>query len=774
MPRCPQRLRRQPGRRRGRSGGPGAGADRPSTIQQWPGRRPTSQHRPGLQPPGVRPIHVSARRRQRGCTCLGKLSGDDDWRGNLGLRLREARARSVTTNTGLSCGAAGSTGSGRHRHHLRQRGCRPSACKRPSCPPAPRLTTGSRFGNFFIDDAPTASGSEAAAQRQRECLTSASKLTAARGRRPRPCRAPSTARWARRISATLPVQPRRPRRCPPQRVAMPTLKPVVAKNYNLGVEWYFQRAARCCRRRPSSIDFDSLIGAGSSVQYLFNTASQGPWSPACSSPPVMDTTGQLSRSRLPRASSQAVWSWAGSSRCGAASAPTANYTFADAKEANGNPMHGCLPSHTYNLGAYYEDDRLQRAHRLRAPQRDRASACTALSAELRWRLQRHGERVLRPTTSCQRHGLSLNVEGLNLNKPDADATSTTRAHANACAARCRPRRSTTAAARSTWALRLQVLMLCAGAAVGASGRRRRLFCLLRFGAFHPMAAGATDALIESALALMPMPSQPVLLLGYALNPYSMTRFTVCGNNDFLLERPARAPVALRRPSLLPRDAPAVGGPPAQAQGHGLELRSRPTSPGTCTSRSPARSDFDRRAGPAGLRAAGGVAWVCTSSCGPGPISAPNGSLAACLPGCWLTREMALRCMPSALPRRRWTRFLRLHCCHPCSRRCRSGQGGPVIAMQVENEYGSYGSDQDLSAPGLEAQPCARRGVRHAAVHVRRRDGLHAHSRHRAPCAQDGQLRLASCGRSSPSCVSTSPERAADVHGVLVRLVRPLG
>ena len=99
------------------------------------------------------------------------------------------------------------------------------------------------------------------------------------------------------------------------------------------------------------------------------------------------------------------------------------------------------------------------------------------------------------------------------------------------------------------------------------------------------------------------------------------------------------------------------------------------------------------------------------------------------------------------------------------------RGGPVIMVQVENEYGSYGSDAGylrrladlLRAAGVTVplftsdgpedhmldRRFGRRGARHGELRVPRARGL----RDAAPAPR---------------------RRAADVHGVLVRLVRPLG
>ncbi len=79
-------------------------------------------------------------------------------------------------------------------------------------------------------------------------------------------------------------------------------------------------------------------------------------------------------------------------------------------------------------------------------------------------------------------------------------------------------------------------------------------------------------------------------------------------------------------------------------------------------------------------------------------------------------------------------------------------------------------------PGVSAAargPVAAAGGDGAAVHLRRPGGPYAHRRFGARDPRHGQLRVRSPGRLR--CPAPPPALgAADVHGVLVRLVRPLG
>ena len=81
--------------------------------------------------------------------------------------------------------------------------------------------------------------------------------------------------------------------------------------------------------------------------------------------------------------------------------------------------------------------------------------------------------------------------------------------------------------------------------------------------------------------------------------------------------------------------------------------------------------------------------ACTRSCGPGRTSARSGTTAGCRPGCSASRASGVRRdEPQFLARSRSTstRYCAL------VRPRQVDQGGPVILVQVENEYGAYGDD----------------------------------------------------------------------------------
>ena len=110
----------------------------------------------------------------------------------------------------------------------------------------------------------------------------------------------------------------------------------------------------------------------------------------------------------------------------------------------------------------------------------------------------------------------------------------------------------------------------------------------------------------------------------------------------------------------------------------------------------------------------------------------------------------------------------------CRRSCERQitRGGPVIMVQVENEYGSYGSRPGLSAPSRG--PAAR--LRGDASRCSPPTGPRTTCSPAARCP--GVLATANFGSGAREAFATlrrhRPAGTADVHGVLVRLVRPLG
>ena len=100
------------------------------------------------------------------------------------------------------------------------------------------------------------------------------------------------------------------------------------------------------------------------------------------------------------------------------------------------------------------------------------------------------------------------------------------------------------------------------------------------------------------------------------------------------------------------------------------------------------------------------------------------------------------------------------------------RGGPVILVQIENEYGAYGSDKAYLAELV-------RVTRDAGITVPLTTRSTSPSRR---CSSDGSARgpahhrlVRLARRRAPRDAARAPaHRTADVHGVLVRLVRPLG
>ena len=365
----------------------------PSTIQQW--SEANLSNDPVFNRPASGPFRVGEK--SQALYVMAKLSGDA-WRGNVGLRYVKTDT-SVTTNTGVSCGAAGSRAA---NGTLITYG---SALQASECaafvPTGATLTTGSRFGNFFTMTTDS-KGSELLPSAS--LVFDLSKNLTVRAAVAKTMSRPEYSALGTAIGnfqynpASTPVST--------AAGGNPKLEPVVAKNYNLGVEWYFQPRS-LLSAQVFVIDFDSLIGAGSSVQYLFNTAAKDPVTGVLK-PAFMDTTVSQPISVTGKSKGvelgweQPLWGGFGAN---------ANYTFADAKEANGNPIMGAA-RHTYNLGAYYEDERFNAriayAHRseirigLYGAQQSYAAASGTVNASFGVKLT---------------DALTLSVEGLNLNSP---------------------------------------------------------------------------------------------------------------------------------------------------------------------------------------------------------------------------------------------------------------------------------------------------------------------------------------------------------------------
>ena len=104
-------------------------------------------------------------------------------------------------------------------------------------------------------------------------------------------------------------------------------------------------------------------------------------------------------------------------------------------------------------------------------------------------------------------------------------------------------------------------------------------------------------------------------------------------------------------------------------------------------------------------------------------------------------------------------------------RSRSTSGGPVLMVQIENEYGSYGNDRGyMRGPqGDVGEGRDRRPV----LHRRRRDALHARGRHPPRRAPSGSTR-ARTRRTSPKPARLEPRRPGLLQRALSRLADPLG
>ena len=321
---------------------------------------------------------------------LAKLARDD-WRAEFGLRLVRTRTQ-VTTNTGVPCGAVTASNGLSYGSPAQAEACKGFV------PEGASLVTGSRFGNFYIKS--TESTDTQALPSASFSYDLSDKLL---------LRVAAAKVMARpdysALGSTLSAFAYNPANNPPSTAAggNAELKPVVAKNYNLGLEWYFARRS-VLSAQVFVMDFDSLIGAGSSMQQQLNTAIPvALGGPAVVPTLVSSPAATTGRSRgLELGYEQPVWGGFGVS---------ANYTYANAKEANGNPMLGASKN-SYNLGAYYEDEafsaRLAYAHRsasrvgLYGLSQNYLAASGTLAASANYKLN---------------DTVTLTFEGLNLNKP---------------------------------------------------------------------------------------------------------------------------------------------------------------------------------------------------------------------------------------------------------------------------------------------------------------------------------------------------------------------
>jgi len=317
--------------------------------------------------------------------------GGERWRGNAGVRLVRTET-SVTTNTGLPCGVPTAANGITYGSPAQAAACAGFV------PAGAALTTGSRFGNFYTL---TTESSYTKALPSLNLVYDATKDLVLRGAAARVMARPDYSALGASISsfvynpAALPVST--------ASGGNAKLGPVLANNYNLGAEWYFQPRS-LLSAQLFFIDFDSLVGSGTSTQQLLNTAVPaslgGPQvvSTVVSSP-VM-TTGRSKGIEF--GYEQPVWGGFG---------VQANYTYVDAKEASGLPMLGASRN-SYTLGGFFENDKFS----ARVVYSWRGAARTGL-----YGLSQNYAAATGTVAASLNYTLSdsvtLTFEGLNLNNP---------------------------------------------------------------------------------------------------------------------------------------------------------------------------------------------------------------------------------------------------------------------------------------------------------------------------------------------------------------------
>lgn len=317
--------------------------------------------------------------------------GGAAWRGNLGVRVVKTKT-SVTTNTGVPCGSVTATNGVTYGSQAQTDLCKGFV------PEGATLTTGSRFGNFYTK---TTDNTDTQVLPSANFSLDASADLVLRASAAKVMSRPDYSALGSTISAFAYDVTKTPASTAAGGNA--ALKPVVAKNYNLGAEWYFAKRS-VLFAQLFYMDFDSLVGAGNSMQQQLNTAipaaQGGPQVvPTLVNSPI-STSGKSKGVEL--GYEQPIWGGFG---------VQGNYTYADAKEANGNAMLGASKK-SYNLGAYYEDDKF--STRLSYSYRDAArvglygasqnylAAAATVAASANYKVS---------------EALTLTFEGLNLNNP---------------------------------------------------------------------------------------------------------------------------------------------------------------------------------------------------------------------------------------------------------------------------------------------------------------------------------------------------------------------
>ena len=265
---------------------------------------------------------------------MARFEGEH-WRGDVGLRLVRTKV-SVTTNTGVPCGVPSATNGITYGSPAQA-----SACA-AFVPAGATLTTGSRFGNFYTmttdssytNKLPSAN----LALDVREDVVVRLSAAKVMSRPDYSALGATFSGFAYNVANPVPST---------ATGGNPKLAPVVAKNYNAGVEWYFKPRS-LLSAQLFYIDFESLIGSGTSTQVLLNTAIPASLGGPALVPTVVNSpvsTKGVSKG-IELGYEQPVWGSFG---------VQANYSYVDAKEANGLPMLGSSKN-AYTAGAYFEND----------------------------------------------------------------------------------------------------------------------------------------------------------------------------------------------------------------------------------------------------------------------------------------------------------------------------------------------------------------------------------------------------------------------------------
>jgi len=381
----------------GLGGGGNAGASTfptvsPEAVKQWTLSNLSTD--PVFNKPAGGPFRVGEK--SQALYLMGKLAGEQ-WRANVGLRYARTNV-SITTNTGLSCGVAG-TKAANGQTITYGSPLQASECAN-FVPAGATLTTGTRFNNFYTQ---TTENSYDKLLPSFNLTWDASKDLVFRAGAARTMARPEYSALGTSIG-NFQYNPA---------AAIPStasggnqnLGPIVARNFNLTGEWYFKPRS-AITAQLFLIDFESMIGAGSSTQNLFNTAfkdSNGVLKPAFVDTVVSQPVMVKGKSKgIELGYEQPLWGGFGWN---------ANYTYANSKEESGLPMIGSAKN-SGNIGIYYEDSkfnaRLNYSTRsetrvgLFGAQQSFAAPTKNLSASFGYTYDDH---------------LSFTVELLNLNNP---------------------------------------------------------------------------------------------------------------------------------------------------------------------------------------------------------------------------------------------------------------------------------------------------------------------------------------------------------------------